>query len=145
MPTPTTKGGQASAPAFLTTSTIQSVISCCAGCRLEHFECAFIFAAAAFGHKGYFQFIAGHNRPVNNGRRVIARIFAVLHRLTNDAFTQETFFVALRDASVNRIDSGFTCGTLDNNFCPLLDENNRKTCILAKRKPLRRSDTGIFN
>ena len=98
MPRPIIKGGQGLPPASLTVLDDGVYNALLSGPRFEHDEAAHVLGAAPLGHEADFEFIAGHDLGVDDGRGVVSRVEASGKRMGHHGFAQVALFIALPDA-----------------------------------------------
>jgi 7,8-dihydropterin-6-yl-methyl-4-(beta-D-ribofuranosyl)aminobenzene 5'-phosphate synthase len=98
-------------------------------------------SARALGGEAQFDAVAGHELRVDDGRGVVARVFALEERLFHGGLAQIAFGVALGDARVHGV---FEEAAGDMHFLPYLGEDHGKAGVLADGAGLGSGDVGIF-
>ena len=109
--------------------------------RHEHAQAALVLAARALGGEAQFDAVAGHELRVDDGRGVVAGIFALEERLFHGGLAQIAFGVALGDARVHGV---FEEAAGDVHFLPYLGEDHGKAGVLTDGTGLGSRDVGVF-
>ena len=114
---------------------------------LEHAKDAFVFAAAALGHDGEFELIAGYPLVVDDGWGVGLSVFAMLEGFGDDAFAEQAGLVTDLYALIYGVVEGgvrLVGGQSEVAGAALFDENYGKAGVLAEGEAVIFCDFGVL-